>query len=247
MLTGILDFLLSNTVASRLLLQTYVFKIIPMLNPDGVYRGYFRLDTHNHNLNRFYREPDRQMQPSIYAAKEVAVALTDRLHMYLDLHGHAVKKGCFIFGNCLKGEDQVNNMVFPKLVAMNCLNFDFAECSFAEKLMAVKDRGCGLSREGSGRVAIYKATGLVQCYTLECNFQTGRRINHLTPKINLSTGELDPETPLTDPSSKFYAPCTPQQKTPNYTIDIFEDVGRAVCVALLDLIEKNPCSRVVSS
>lgn len=120
------------------------------------------------------------------------------LHIYIDLHGHAVKKGCFIFGNALKGEEQANNMLFAKLISMNSLNFDFAECSFSEKLMSVKDRGCGLSREGSGRVALYKATGLVMCYTLECNFQTGRRINHLTPKIIAETGEVEPETPITD-------------------------------------------------
>lgn len=61
-------------------------------------------------------------------------------------------------------------MIFPKLVSMNSLNFDFAECSFNEKLMNIKDRGCGLSREGSGRVGIYRATGLIHSYTLECNF-----------------------------------------------------------------------------
>lgn len=61
-------------------------------------------------------------------------------------------------------------MIFPKLVSMNSLNFDFAECSFNEKLMNVKDWGCGLSREGSGRVGIYRATGLIHSYTLECNF-----------------------------------------------------------------------------
>jgi len=126
------------------------------------------------------------------------------LFMYLDLHGHAVKKGCFIFGNALKGEEQADNMLFAKLISMNCLNFDFAECSFAEKLMSVKDRGCGLSREGSGRVAVYKATGLVKCYTLECNFQTGRRVNHLTPKVILETGEIEPETALTDVNSRIY-------------------------------------------
>jgi hypothetical protein len=95
-------------------------------------------------------------------------------------------------------------MLFPKLISMNSLNFDFAESSFSEKLMSVKDRGCGLSREGSGRVGIYKATGLVMCYTLECNFQTGKRVNHLTPKIIQETGETEPETPIYDINSKHY-------------------------------------------
>ena len=63
---------------------------------------------------------------------------------------------------------------------MNCLNFDYVECSFSEKLMTAKDKKDGLSREGTGRVNINKETGLVNCYTLECNYQTGRRINHIS-------------------------------------------------------------------
>lgn len=122
-------------------------------------------------------------------------------------------------------------MLFAKLIAMNSLNFDFAESSFSEKLMSVKDRGCGLSREGSGRVGIYKATGLVMCYTLECNFQTGKRVNHLTPKIIAETGEVEPETPITDHASRHYN----HSQTPNYTIEIFENIGHAVCMALLDI------------
>jgi hypothetical protein len=58
---------------SRLLLELYNFKIVPLLNPDGVSRGYFRLDTYNHNLNRFYLNPDPKWQPTIYAAKEALV------------------------------------------------------------------------------------------------------------------------------------------------------------------------------
>lgn len=61
-------------------------------------------------------------------------------------------------------------MLFAKLVSLNSLNFDFQECSFSEKLMNAKDAGSGLSREGSGRVGIYKATGLINCYTLECHY-----------------------------------------------------------------------------
>jgi hypothetical protein len=95
-------------------------------------------------------------------------------------------------------------MLFPRLIALNCLNFDFIECSFSEKMMNVKDKADGLSREGSGRVAIYKATGNPLCYTLECNYATGRRINHLPAKLNSTTGEPEAEVPLTDAHSKIY-------------------------------------------
>ena len=69
--------------------------------------------------------------------------------------------------------------MLPKLTAMNCLNFDMNECNFSEKIMNIKDKN-GLSREGSGRVAIYKDTNLIHCYTLECNYHNGRRINILS-------------------------------------------------------------------
>ena len=95
-----------------------------------------------------------------------------------------------MFGNSLKGEDQLKNMLLPKLVSMNSLNFDFMECCFSDKMMKVKDKKDGLSREGAGRVGIMLATdGLPNCYTLECNYASGKRINHLFPKTVLKTGK----------------------------------------------------------
>jgi murein tripeptide amidase MpaA len=41
-LQGIFDFLVSANEQSQLLLNNFVFKIIPVLNPDGVSRGYWR-------------------------------------------------------------------------------------------------------------------------------------------------------------------------------------------------------------
>lgn len=36
--------------------------------------------------------------------------------------------------------------------------------------MYAKDLSDGLSKEGSGRVSIYKQTGIPLCFTLECNY-----------------------------------------------------------------------------
>jgi hypothetical protein len=128
-------------------------------------------------------------------------------------------------------------------MSLNSLNFDFQECSFSEKMMNVKDGGSGLSREGSGRVGIYKATGLINCYTLECHYQTGKRINVLTPKLNIKTSSTEPESPATDRNSAHYRGLP----LPNYTVDLFEDVGITVCIALLEWNNINPVSRMNTS
>ena len=57
-LTGIWKFLTNERSAqSKILRDRFVFKVVPMLNPDGVYRGYYRLDTMAQNLNRYYINP----------------------------------------------------------------------------------------------------------------------------------------------------------------------------------------------
>lgn len=36
-------------------------------------------------------------------------------------------------------------------------------------------------------------------------------------------------------------------RSPFYSVEVFEDVGRASCIALLDYIDKNPISRIPMS
>lgn len=46
-LNGIFNFLTDEkNIQSKVLREKFCFKIVPMLNPDGVYRGYYRLDTY---------------------------------------------------------------------------------------------------------------------------------------------------------------------------------------------------------
>jgi len=227
----------------RQLRKNFVFKVIMMLNPDGVARGYYRLDTMACNLNRMYLTPSKSDNPTIWAARKVVVQQAEQykcLKVYLDFHAHASKRGGFMFGNHITdAEKQADNITFVKLIAMNCLNFDMNECNFSDRIMAIKDRN-GQSREGSSRVALAKATGLTYCYTLEFNYHSGRRINTLAPKYVRATGTIEPETEMTDPQSKIYA----NQASPAFTKEIFEDCGYAVGSALLDLVEDNPVSRI---
>lgn len=44
-----------------------------------------------------------------------------------------------------------------------------------------RDRRDGLSKEGCGRVAVLKYTGLIKSYTLECNYNTGCIVNIIPP------------------------------------------------------------------
>lgn len=52
-------------------------------------------------------------------------------------------------------------MLYPKLISLNSAHFDFQGCNFSEKNMYARDRRDGQSKEGSGRVAIYKASGII--------------------------------------------------------------------------------------
>ena len=82
--------------------------------------------------------------------------------LYVDLHAHASKRGVFIYGNHFKSfKCQTENMLIPKLVSLNSPHLDFEHCLFSEKNMYATDRKTGLSKEGSGRVGMHKATGII--------------------------------------------------------------------------------------
>lgn len=154
------------------------------------------------------------------------------LFLYVDLHGHASKKGIFMYGNYFEDpDDSTECMLLPKIMSLNSQNFHFTACNFTERNMYLRDRRDGMSREGSGRVAVLKTTGLVRSYTLECNYNTGRLVNLLPPCV------------------KDNKNVTPAQLMvpPKYTPQVFEEIGRALGVSILDLTGSNPFSRIPHS
>ncbi|XP_056267126.1 cytosolic carboxypeptidase-like protein 5 isoform X2 [Pseudoliparis swirei] len=320
---GFLSFVLRrDDPRAQALRKMFVFKLIPMLNPDGVVRGHYRTDSRGVNLNRQYLNPSPELHPSIYAAKtlllyhhthnrlhsthtqptplglkpanrtqpppftslevslndaspEVQVSMEENTWLppetgkgerdsssspetvapvtvtlpeveelsippqeggvayYVDLHGHASKRGCFMYGNNLPDESQqVENMLYPRLIAVNSAHFDFQGCNFSEKNMYARDKRDGQSKEGSGRVAMHKAIGLLHSYTLECNYNTGKTMNTIPPACH-DNGRATPPP----------APSFP----PKYTTETFEQVGRAVAISALDMAECNPWPRLVLS
>eukprot|EP00049_Salpingoeca_infusionum_P006542 m.108436 g.108436 ORF g.108436 m.108436 type:complete len:1076 (+) comp13346_c0_seq3:116-3343(+) len=236
-MNGVLKFITNTTdPRAQAARDTFVFKVVPILNPDGVAAGHYRCDTIGQNLNRFYNSPTLDKHPTVYAAKLLAMYYNTLgvLEYYVDLHGHATKRGCFFYGNCLEAKRQVDNVMYAKLVSLNSPHLDFLYCNFSEKNMFSADKRDGQSKDGSGRVGTFLATDITHCYTLECNYNTGRQVNEL-PMLPLEAPPaLRNEYPITG-------------ATLPYTVKSFEDVGRAVVVAALDMREKNPLSRVPAS
>ncbi|CAM9747368.1 unnamed protein product [Ectocarpus sp. 12 AP-2014] len=71
---GILRFLLEpNDPRAAELRRRFVFKLVPLLNPDGIAAGHFRQDSYGNNLNRHYIDPDVEKHSSVYASKAVVM------------------------------------------------------------------------------------------------------------------------------------------------------------------------------
>ena len=71
------DFITGSSLDAHVLRSNFVFKIVPMLNPDGVINGNYRCSLAGVDLNRNWMEPSRKMHPSIYHTKMMIKKFTE--------------------------------------------------------------------------------------------------------------------------------------------------------------------------
>lgn len=231
---GFLAFLLQKDDERAVKLrEKFIFKLIPIVNPDGVSFGHYRSDSQGQNLNRFYDDPKYDIHPEIFAVKSLIMYYFHQgcLEVCIDLHAHANRMGSFAYGNYLSREEQMDTILYTKLVAMNCPYFDFRSCSFSERNMSSKDKN-GESKEGSNRVALYRSTSLVHIYTIETNYSCASLTTAVTDATN---------------SARTISPAYKVQSRTRFTAESFGHVGKALLVGMLDVKGWNPYSRLKTS
>ena len=72
MMRGVLNFLTDpESEEANLLRENFIFKIIPMLNPDGVINGNYRSSLAGCDLNRRWKNPSEVLHPTIFQVKQL--------------------------------------------------------------------------------------------------------------------------------------------------------------------------------
>ncbi|XP_070333630.1 cytosolic carboxypeptidase 4 [Odocoileus virginianus] len=174
---GTLEFLVSSDPVARLLRENFIFKIIPMLNPDGVINGNHRCSLRGEDLNRQWLSPSAHLQPTIYHAKGLLHYLGSigRSPMvFCDFHGHSQKKNVFLYGCSIKETlwqaestvgtsnllEDVSYRTLPKILDKLAPAFTMSSCSFlVEK-----------SRASTARIVVWREMGVSRSYTMESSY-----------------------------------------------------------------------------
>lgn len=102
MMHGLINFITGNSDTAKQLRKRLIFKLVPMLNPDGVINGNYRCSLAGIDLNRRWDRPSRMWHPTIWHTKQMIKQLnvgpSRRVIAYIDLHGHSRKKNVFVYG-----------------------------------------------------------------------------------------------------------------------------------------------------
>uniref|UniRef100_A0A8C4NRH5 Cytosolic carboxypeptidase 1 n=1 Tax=Dicentrarchus labrax TaxID=13489 RepID=A0A8C4NRH5_DICLA len=171
---GTLEFLMGTSPLAASLREAYIFKIVPMLNPDGVINGNHRCSLSGEDLNRQWQNPNPELHPTIYHTKSLLQYLAHIQRaplVFCDYHGHSRKKNVFMYGCSVKEtvwqsnisatssdlQEDLGYRALPKILSQIAPAFSMASCSF------VVER----SKESTARVVVWREIGVQRSYTME--------------------------------------------------------------------------------
>jgi cytosolic carboxypeptidase protein 2/3 len=69
MMKGVIDYLVGPSIGAKILRDTFLIKIVPMLNIDGVLNGNSRCSLYGVDGNRCWMDPTRDMHPVLFTVK----------------------------------------------------------------------------------------------------------------------------------------------------------------------------------
>lgn len=171
---GTLEFLMGTSPLAASLREAYIFKIVPMLNPDGVINGSHRCSLSGEDLNRQWQNPNPELHPTIFHTKSLLQYLAHIQRaplVFCDYHGHSRKKNVFMYGCSVKEtvwqssisatssdlQEDLGYRALPKILSQIAPAFSMASCSF------VVER----SKESTARVVVWREIGVQRSYTME--------------------------------------------------------------------------------
>jgi hypothetical protein len=149
-LKGFLDFITSTAPAAHSLRERLVFKIVPILNPDGVVEGTYRCSLAGADLNRCWEQPCPARHPSLFWTKQLVMGLARSrdVRFYLDLHGHSAMHSAATYGCAL---NQCDADAVPCLDVLASRRLPHSG-DLQALLRAAKETG--LARKASGTAAV---------------------------------------------------------------------------------------------
>ncbi|KAK0086156.1 hypothetical protein PV325_003694 [Microctonus aethiopoides] len=126
---GLMDFLVSLHPIAQVLRDYVIFKIIPMLNPDGVFLGNYRSSLMGVDLNRSWNRISEWIHPTLLATRTLLETLDKNanapLDCILDLHAHTNATGLFVYGNTYDDVYRYErHIVLPKLLAQHADDYE---------------------------------------------------------------------------------------------------------------------------
>lgn len=155
--------------------KKFVFKIVPMLNPDGVIVGNSRLSLLGIDEFRRWQKPSKFLHPTIYYAKSLIKYYNKKLQeenckaggvlAFFDVHGHHRKDDVFMYGSQVETEH----------VFYEAAQFVKAIPDCVDRVMPVfNTRRCRFNTEPdklqTSRVVLSKELQIPNAYTLLVSF-----------------------------------------------------------------------------